>query len=187
MADLLERLKSVANAVQGVSNGISVKRPYAADVVAAGLALGVFITASLFDVDGPRWLTLLGVALTAAAVPFIVLPFFHLRRHGMPRRGRPFHETTRMVHNGVYRIVRHPQYVGYTLLVVGLAVINPHTVTLILAVAAAVLFYVQAVSEERFCEAAFGREYHAYARAVPRFNLPLGLLRTVQRARKRQG
>jgi len=172
--------------VREVSKDISAKRPYAADVLATGFAFGVFISASLFDVDGPRWLTWLGVALLVPAVPIIVFPFFHLRRYGMPRQGRPFHETTRMVHGGAYSVVRHPQYVGYTHVMLGLAVINPHTVTLILAVAGAVLIYVQAVSEERYCAAAFGSEYHAYARAVPRFNLPLGLIRAVKRSRKRQ-
>ena len=121
------------------------------------------------------------------ASPISILPFFHLRRYGIPRTGRPFHETTRLVHDGVYSIVRHPQYFGHTHVVMGLAVINPHPVTLILAVAGAVLLYVQAVSEERFCAAAFGPEYHAYARAVPRFNLALGLIRSVKRSRKRQG
>ena len=111
--------------MRDVNNDISVKRPYAADVVATGFAVGVFISASLFDVDGPRWLTMLGVALLVPAVPIIVLPFFHLRRYGIPRTGRPFHETTRLVHDGVYSIVRHPQYVGYTHVVMGLAVINP--------------------------------------------------------------
>jgi protein-S-isoprenylcysteine O-methyltransferase Ste14 len=162
-----------------VSNGSSVKRPCAADVSAGGFAVGVFVTASVLNVDGPLWLTLLGVIAIATAAPIIVVPFFHLRRHGMPGKGRPFYETTRIVHSGPYRIVRHPQYVGYTLLVVGLALINPHIVTLILAAAAAVLFYVQAVSEERFCKAAFGHEYDEYARVVPRFNVLLGLLKAV--------
>jgi protein-S-isoprenylcysteine O-methyltransferase Ste14 len=164
-----------------------VKRPYVADVGAAVSAAGVFITGSVFDFAGPRWLTLLGVSLAAAAVPFIVLPFFHLRHHGMPGNGRPFHETTRMVRHGLYRVVRHPQYVGYTLLVLGLAAVNPHTVTVILALAAAVLFYVQAIHEERFCVEWFGGEYDEYARAVPRFNLLVGFLRVVLRSRKRLG
>ncbi len=172
--------------MRDVSNGNSGKRPYAAVMVATGFALGVFISASVFDVEGYWWLTLLGVVLLATAVPLYVLPFFHLRRYGVPRSGRPFYETTRLVCAGVYSIVRHPQYVGYTHVVVGLAFINPHPVTLILAAAGAVFLYAQAVSEERFCADAFGREYYEYARAVPRCNVPLGLIRAVKRARKQQ-
>ncbi len=158
------------------------KRPYVADVVAAGFALGVFISGSVFHVNGPRWLTALGVAAIATAVPFIVLPFLHLRRHGMSGKGRPFHETTHIVRIGLYSIVRHPQYAGYTLLVLGLAFINPHIATLILAAAAAVLFHTQAVLEERFCKELFGREYDEYVQVVPRFNVPLGVLRAIARS-----
>jgi protein-S-isoprenylcysteine O-methyltransferase Ste14 len=168
-----------------VSNGKSDKRPYAADMVATGFALGVFISASVFDVEGYRWLTLLGLIVLATAVPLFVLPFFHLRRYGMPISGRPFHETTRMVHVGLYSVVRHPQYVGYTHIMLGLALVNPHPVTMILAAVGAVFLYAQAVSEERFCRDAFGREYDEYARAIPRCNVPLGLLRAVKRSRKR--
>jgi protein-S-isoprenylcysteine O-methyltransferase Ste14 len=168
--------------VQGVRNGPSVKRPYVADVVAAGFALGVFISGSVFHVNGPRWLTALGVAAIATAVPFIVLPFLHLRRHGMSGKGGPFHETTHIVRIGLYSIVRHPQYAGYTLLVLGLAFINPHIATLILAAAAAVLFHTQAVLEERFCKELFGREYDEYVQVVPRFNVPLGVLRAIARS-----
>ncbi len=168
------------------------KRPYVADVVAAGFALGVFISGSVFHVNGPRWLTALGVAAIATAVPFIVLPFLHLRRHGMSGKGGPFHETTHIVRIGLYSIVRvriglysivrHPQYAGYTLLVLGLAFINPHIATLILAAAAAVLFHTQAVLEERFCKELFGREYDEYVQVVPRFNVPLGVLRAIARS-----
>jgi protein-S-isoprenylcysteine O-methyltransferase Ste14 len=55
---------------------------------------------------------------------------------------------------------------------------------MILAIAAAVFLYAQAVSEERFCADAFGREYYEYARAVPRCNVPCKLLRAVKRSRK---
>lgn len=155
------------------------KRPFLADALATPTAAGVFLAGAVLDVPGVRGLSLLGTSLLALAVPLIVLPFFHLSRYGKPDRGRPFYETTRPVTKGTYRLVRHPQYLGYALLVVGLAAVNPHPLTWILAAVAAALFYLQAVAEERYCVDTFGAEYREYVRAVPRFNLPLGLLRVL--------
>lgn len=108
-------------------------------------------------------------------------PFLLLRRHGRPDPGRPFHETNFLVERGIYRVVRHPQYLGYALLIAGFAARCQHPAATALAVVAAVGMHGQAAAEDRWCRTVFGAEFAAYARRVPMYNLPLGALRLLAR------
>ncbi|NIM49134.1 MAG: hypothetical protein GTO22_07715 [Gemmatimonadales bacterium] len=156
------------------------KRPKAADAAGAVLILGVLAAQAFLDVSGARWLTAVAVALLLLAPAFIFLPFLHLSRYGKPRDGGPYFATTKLVDRGIYRVVRHPQYVGYALLAVGFGARNPHPLVLGLASGAAAFFYLQCVLEERFCRGTFGSAYDQYMSRVPRFNFLLGLFRIAQ-------
>jgi protein-S-isoprenylcysteine O-methyltransferase Ste14 len=89
-------------------------------------------------------------------------------------------QTDVVVDRGLYAVVRHPQYLGYILLGCGFALLSQHRVSVLLAVIAAVLFYAQAVAEERACLAEFGEPYARYCRRVPRFSVILGLFRLLR-------
>ena len=152
-------------------------RPKAADLAAAALTLILFVAYFILDAPRPGWLTVIGVLLLVLAAALIFPPFLHLARHGKAEAGAPYFATTRVVDRGVYRIVRHPQYLGYTCLVLGFGALKPHPLVLASALSAAAFFYLQAVLEERYCVRELGSDYERYMRAVPRFNLVLGLLR----------
>lgn len=108
------------------------------DWIGSLAAVGVFATTELdepWDWPGSTWV---GAACLALALPLFSLPFHHLSRHGASEAGKSFIHTTRVADRGVYALVRHPQYLGYCLLVTGLALLspNPASVTLsLLAVA----------------------------------------------------
>ena len=86
-----------------------------------------------------------------------------------------------MVDKGVYGLVRHPQYLGYTLLVLSFCSLDPHPLTLGLAGGASVFFYVQSMAEENFCRENLGPEYGDYMKRVPRFNFLLGVYRIAKK------
>ncbi len=158
------------------------KRPSALpDLVAGAFTICLFGVSTMLDVDEPAWVTALGLGCFAFAVLFAGLPFLHLARYGKPKPGDAFFETTQVADKGVYGLVRHPQYLGYMLLVVGFASINPHPLTLGLAGAAVAFFYLQCVVEERFCLERMGTAYGEYKKRVPRINVVLGLYRIVRR------
>lgn len=141
------------------------------------VAAGVLVGQLLVDTRASHGITVLAVVLLVAAAPLIGLPFWHLSRYGEPASGHPYYATTCLVDRGVYRLVRHPQYVGYILLVGGFALLHPHPVILGLAAGSALLFVVQAIREERFCRAKWPASYEAYVRRVPRFNVLSGAIR----------
>ncbi|MFQ5419047.1 MAG: methyltransferase family protein [Anaerolineae bacterium] len=74
-----------------------------------------------------------------------------------------------MVVDGIYSRVRHPQYLGLFMIIIGLLIQWP---TLISLVMAPILFWSYARlarREEQDMIAQFGEAYHTYREAVPAF------------------
>jgi len=124
-----------------------------------------------------------GVFVLLLAGVFIFLPFFLLKKHGRIKDGENYVQTRAVVDRGLYAITRHPQYLGYMFLACGFALLSQHWVAVLLAVAGATFFYLQAVREESYCLAQLGEPYEQYRRRVPRF-IVLGMIRLLQRGRK---
>jgi len=70
---------------------------------------------------------------------------------------------------GVYRFVRHPQYLGLMLVVVALLVQWPTILTLAMAPVLLVMYVRQARHEDKELGARFGAAFAAYAARVPAF------------------
>ena len=76
--------------------------------------------------------------------------------------------------SGPYAWVRHPQYVGFILIMTGFLLQWPTLVTLIMFPILVTMYVQLARSEEREVAAEFGKEYAAYARQTPAFLPRLG-------------
>ncbi len=70
---------------------------------------------------------------------------------------------------GPYRWVRHPQYIGFVLIMFGFLLQWPTLLTLAMFPVLVVMYVRLAISEERDSEAAFGGAWLAYAAVTPRF------------------
>lgn len=70
---------------------------------------------------------------------------------------------------GPYAHVRHPQYAGFALIMVGFFLQWPTLVTGLMLPVLLVMYWRLARREEREVEAAFGESYRRYARQVPAF------------------
>jgi len=116
------------------------------------------------------------LVLLLAAV-FIARSFYLLTKHGETKDGQTYMQARIVVDRGLYAITRHPQYLGYSFLACGFALLSQHWVAVLLAVAGVTFFYLQAVREERYCLAQLGEPYEQYLRRVPRFNIVLGMIR----------
>lgn len=75
---------------------------------------------------------------------------------------------------GPYSYVRHPQYVGFILVMLGFLVQWPTLLTLAMFPVLTVMYVKLAKSEERDTIAEFGKAYTAYAADVPAFIPKLG-------------
>ncbi len=128
------------------------------------LMLGVHFAMPLKAVLGfPA--NLLGAAPLFAGILLNILADRSIKRSGTTVK--PFQESKAMVTEGVYRISRHPMYLGMVLILTGLAVLlgsaTPWVVVLVFLVLLELGFVRH---EEAQMEAAFGEEYQAYRRRV---------------------
>lgn len=120
------------------------------------------------------------VVLWASAV-LGVLPIHTLRRHGGVPKGRDYVHTTRLVDRGLYAVVRHPQYLGFILIAVGLSLVSQHWAVAVLGLIVAWTSYLLTVDEEHALLDRFGPAYEAYCRRVPRLDAATGLVRYLRR------
>lgn len=75
----------------------------------------------------------------------------------------------RLAQTGPYAHIRHPQYVGFILILLGFLVQWPTILTLAMFPVLAVMYVRLALAEERDARAQFGEAYERYAERVPRF------------------
>ncbi|HJV60361.1 MAG TPA: isoprenylcysteine carboxylmethyltransferase family protein [Albitalea sp.] len=75
---------------------------------------------------------------------------------------------------GPYRRVRHPQYVGFVLIMLGFLLQWPTLLTLAMFPVLVVMYVRLAIAEERDSLRAFGEAWRAYAAVTPRFVPRLG-------------
>ena len=122
---------------------------------------------------GHLWATLLGLGETGAMVEMfiglsIVIIGLSLIASGWFLIYRAQHEE-RLVTEGLYSYMRHPQYTGIYLALFGQLVHWPTLPTLILLPFIVRLYYRLARKEEQNMLRKFGREYEIYMQQVPMF------------------
>ena len=78
-------------------------------------------------------------------------------------------KTGTLATSGPYARIRHPQYVGFALVMLGFLFQWPTIVTLAMFPVLILVYWRLAIREEREVRERFGAEYDAYAARVPRF------------------
>jgi protein-S-isoprenylcysteine O-methyltransferase Ste14 len=145
--------------------------------IASAITISLIVVTQFLPRGDDPYLRVTGVFVLLLAGVFIFGPFYLLTKHGGFKDGRAYMQARIVVDRGLYAITRHPQYLGYVFLACGFALLSQHWVAFLLAVVGVTFFYLQAVSEERYCLARLGEPYLQYCRRVPRFNLVLGIVR----------
>lgn len=126
--------------------------------------------------NGHLWATLLGSGVTGAIVEMItglgivVLGIILIASgwylvYSAQRKDR-------LVTNGVYQYMRHPQYTGIYMALFGQLIHWPTLPTLVLFPAIVWIYYRLARKEEKDMAAKFGRDYKAYCERTPMFFPP---------------
>jgi protein-S-isoprenylcysteine O-methyltransferase Ste14 len=121
---------------------------------------------------GHLWLTLFGIegdphfgplhilSSVVIGAGFILLSAAWDVLYRAQRRGQ-------LAQTGIYRRIRHPQYVGFILIMLGFLIQWPTILTLAMFPLLVAMYVRLAKQEERAAAARFGVEYHAYEAAVP--------------------
>lgn len=124
--------------------------------------------------SGHLWYTLLGLRVDAHADPLhvltnvmilsgLVILYYAWKVLHAAQRDR------RLATTGAYAHVRHPQYAGFVLIMMGFLIQWPTILTLIMFPVLVSMYYRLALREERESRDAFGKAWDGYAARTPRF------------------
>jgi protein-S-isoprenylcysteine O-methyltransferase Ste14 len=147
-----------------------------------GLPLTIYFLAGAFGAnigltgeEGHLWATLMaslgllplstGVALVMVASVLIISLGIILIVLGW----RELYRGEGLVTTGIYARIRHPQYLGFFLIIAGFLVQWPTIITGAMAPILFVVYYRLALKEEGGLKERFGSAYEEYASSVPRF------------------
>ncbi|WP_029131859.1 methyltransferase family protein [Sedimenticola selenatireducens] len=120
------------------------------------------------------WALVMGVSLVLMLAGYILLSRGWRQVHG---------SHGRMTTDGLYTVVRHPQYTGLFLLIAGFLVQWPTLITVLMAPILLYAYVRLARQEETVMTDRFGNDYVRYAERTPRFFPPVsrwGLLFSTQ-------
>ncbi|NJD53049.1 MAG: isoprenylcysteine carboxylmethyltransferase family protein [Candidatus Methanoperedens sp.] len=127
---------------------------------AQGHLLGVLISKAGFMSMDAAWAL---VMVTSSAVIFLGLFL-------MSKGWSMIHSSSgELVTEGIYRYVRHPQYLGLVVLTIGLLIQWPTIITLLMWPVLVLMYYRLAKREENEALEAFGERYEEYKRRTPMF------------------
>ncbi len=148
-----------------------------------GFPLTIYILSSLFGLTlsfGHAEGHLLGVLLSKAGVmsmeaawAFVMVTssaVIFLGLFLMSKGWSSIHSSNgELVTDGIYRYVRHPQYLGLIVITVGLLIQWPTIITLAMWPVLAVMYYRLAKKEEKEALEAYGEKYEEYKLRTPMF------------------
>ena len=166
--------------------GLSCRNPaewLTSALLVGGVVLaGVAPVAELLDFIAPSdlaatwWLRRAGVALGVTGIAITVISQYQMGNSW--RIGVDTTETTRLMTNGLFGLVRNPIFTGVLVATVGLAMTVPNLISATAAVCVFLGLEMQARwIEEPYLTRVHGARYRAYARAVGRFLPGVGRIR----------
>jgi protein-S-isoprenylcysteine O-methyltransferase Ste14 len=110
----------------------------------------------------------IGYALYVPGAIFVISSFISLKHKGKPESG--WEHTTMLIDSGVFRIVRHPLYLGSALFTIGIILLIQSIPSTILGLVAIFCFWMTFKKEDEFNVKKFGDVYKEYMEKVPRWN-----------------
>jgi protein-S-isoprenylcysteine O-methyltransferase Ste14 len=109
-----------------------------------------------------------GAVVIVAGIALAWVPELQFRKVGTEIK--PFRDSSHLVTTGLYRISRHPMYLGMALVLVGVFVVLNSLVPAIVIPAFVVVITIRfIIPEERDMARQFGEQYLAYKRKVRRW------------------
>lgn len=169
-------------------NDGSRRQPTAREVVLMSAEGGCFVAQIVvcflfYNSLGLHWLVYLGWASLAVAMVVGWRARVAFQMHGHIKDPRDWLHTSVVVDRGIYGLVRHPMYLSFMLISLGLVLLSQHWLNLALALALMGLLYNDMRREERSNLDKFGEAYERYIERVPRINIVLGVRRRTRSQR----
>ncbi len=137
--------------------------------------------ALFFHRPASQILFVLGNVTAGAGILLILLAMRTLRKSGKPEERGDFTETTVIVRQGVYSVVRHPLYLGWLLGYPAAMLVSQHWLIVIVGLVGMVSMVQITRREDIELMTKFGPEYEKYMHEVPQLNIIFGIARRLKR------
>jgi protein-S-isoprenylcysteine O-methyltransferase Ste14 len=141
-----------------------------------GIPVSIYTILWVFGADPTGWVSF-------DSLPFEILGLILFFIGGllvMLGWSKIFNYEGNLVTDGVYKHIRHPQYLGILLATLSLIIYRFSPISAMLWPVLAIIYYRLARKEEKEIEAKFGEEYREYKRSVSMF-LPFTIIRRTQK------
>jgi len=125
-------------------------------------------------------LFMLGNVTAGTGVLLILLAMRTLRKRGKLEEQGDFTETTVVVKQGIYSVVRHPLYLGWLLGYPAAMLVSQHWLVVISGLIGMMSIVQITKRADSELIAKFGPEYEQYIQEVPRLNIILGIARKLR-------
>ena len=113
-------------------------------------------------------LVYIGYAFYIPAAVFVISSHTSLKHKGKPESG--WEHTTELIESSVYRVVRHPLYLGSALFTTGIILLIQSIPSTIFGLVAIFCFWTASKKEDEFNIKKFGDSYRIYMKKVPMWN-----------------
>ncbi|KYK35715.1 MAG: hypothetical protein AYK18_12895 [Theionarchaea archaeon DG-70] len=149
--------------------------------IAITLMAAEIVLFGLYHTPAVVWLGYCGWIVLWCAAFFGVVPVFMFRQKGGVAEGTSYINTTVLVDSGLYAILRHPQYLSFIMICLGIVLVAQTALVVVIGVPAMLLFYIAIRQQDHFLTEKFGDEYTQYMKKVPSINILLGIIRVLHR------
>lgn len=121
----------------------------------------------------------------AFGMVLVLTPIVIFPRRGGASQGLKYVNTIRVVHTGIYSVIRHPQYTGgiFSIFLTTL-LIYPHWLFGVMGVVGTYLIYLSTKTEDKILIEKFGDEYQEYIKRVPAMNFVAGTIGLLRRRKE---
>jgi protein-S-isoprenylcysteine O-methyltransferase Ste14 len=124
-----------------------------------------------------EYIDYLGWLLLILSIYFVLAPVYIFKKKAKVPEGKSYIHTKVIVDDGVFGIVRHPQYLSMLLVEIGLVLIVQHWLILILSAICIILTYYGILLQDKILVRKFKDDYVEYMKKVPRTNFLWGIIK----------
>jgi len=138
-----------------------------------GIYISLIVLGWVWKTMDIRLLLYIGYSIISIGIIFVVFSVRSLKHKGEPKSG--WEHTTEIVDTSIFRVVRHPLYLGGAIAIIGIMLVIQSIPSTILGLVAFFCFWMASKKEDEFNIKKFGESYKEYMKKVPLWDFLKGL------------
>ena len=130
----------------------------------------ILVIVSIRIINGDNlMLQIIGFVLAIMSQFLVFLSIYALKKYGHISKGKSYMNTTKIVNEGIYKIMRHPQYIGLIILAFSTIFIFQTMISVFLGSISVLFLILSIYAEEKELLKRFGNDYADYKNKTPLF------------------